>query len=86
MTYTIEMESRAIRELKALPDQMVSRVDAAITRLNRVPVPPRSVRVRGRTGDGWRIRVGDYRILYTVDHDQRIIRIYRIRHRREAYR
>ncbi|HLF03922.1 MAG TPA: type II toxin-antitoxin system RelE/ParE family toxin [Dehalococcoidia bacterium] len=80
------MESRALREMRDLPNQIVRRIDDAIQGLEENPLPPGSVRVRGRVGDGWRVRVGDYRILYTVDHETRVVRIYRIRHRREAYR
>ena len=80
-----ELASRS-QELKALPNQIVRRIDDAIQVLSENPLPPGSVKVKGRVGDGWRVRVGDYRILYTVDHEARVIRIYRIRHRREAYR
>lgn len=36
--------------------------------------------------EAWRVRVGDYRILYTINDDEHVVRIYRIAHRREAYR
>ena len=54
--------------------------------LENDPVPQGAVRIRGRIGDGWRVRVGDYRILYTVDQEHLIVRVYRVRHRREVYR
>ena len=86
MTYRVEMESRARRELRELPSQVLRRVDAAISALSNNPLPLGVVRVRGRVGDGWRIRVGQYRILYTVDQDQRVVKVFRVSHRREAYR
>ena len=86
MTYRVELENRAIRELRDLPAQIAQRVDRAINGLTENPLPTGAIRVRGRVGDGWRIGVGDYRILYTVDDEQNLVRIYRIRHRREAYR
>ena len=86
MIYLVELENRAIRELRDLPVQTARRVDRAIEGLARNPLPSGALKVRGRVGDGWRIRVGDYRILYTVDDEQSLVRIYRIRHRREAYR
>jgi mRNA interferase RelE/StbE len=69
------MESRARRELRALPNQIIRKVDAAILTLSRNPRPPVSARVVGRIEDGWRIRVGDYRIIYTVDQERRTVRI-----------
>ena len=86
MTYRVEVESRALKEMRALPNQIVRRIDDTIQGLSEIPLPPGSIRVKGRVGDGWRVRVGEYRILYTVDHGARVVRIYRIRHRREAYR
>lgn len=86
MRYRVELESRARRDLRALPSQILRRVDGAITSLEKNPIPLGAVRIRGRSGDGWRVRVGDYRILYTVDHEHMAVRVYRVRHRREVYR
>jgi mRNA interferase RelE/StbE len=86
LTYRVEMESRATRDLRALPNQVLRRVDTTILALQSNPIPQGAVRVRGRVGEGWRVRVGDYRVLYTVDPEQMVVRIYRIRHRGEAYR
>lgn len=58
MTYGIDVESGARRELRALPSQVLRRIDSAIQRLSQNPIPTGAVRVRGRAGDGWRIRVG----------------------------
>jgi len=43
-------------------------------------------KLRGREGEGWRVRVGDYRILYTVDEADRVVSVYRIAYRARAYR
>ena len=42
--------------------------------------------LRGRFKEGWRIRVGDYRLLYRIDDDGHEVRIFEIGHRREVYR
>ena len=49
------------------------------------PRPPGVIKLRGAENE-WRIRVGDYRIIYEIDDDKRLIAILRIRHRREVYR
>ncbi|MHB8104849.1 MAG: type II toxin-antitoxin system RelE family toxin [Dehalococcoidales bacterium] len=42
--------------------------------------------MKGKETEGWRIKVGDYRILYTVDKKHKVVKVYRIKHRSEAYR
>ena len=86
MSYRVELENRAIRELRALPLEVIRSIDRAISGLAANAIPNGGVRVRGNVGNGWRVRVGDYRILYTVDETEQLVRVYRIRHRREAYR
>jgi mRNA interferase RelE/StbE len=82
--YTIEIESRARRDYLSLPPEMQTRISAAIDDLATNPRPPGAKRLVGQ--DGYRLRQGDYRILYTVDDQARIIRVYRIGHRRDIYR
>ncbi len=86
MTYTVLLELRAERELLALPSQVIRRIDSRLRGLAEAPTPRGAIKLQGRETRGWRIRVGDYRILYTVDEAAGVVRVYRIRHRREAYR
>jgi mRNA interferase RelE/StbE len=60
------------------------RINAAIDRLSTDPRPEGAVKLAGR--NDFRIRVGDYRIVYAVDDDERLVIIARIAHRREVYR
>jgi mRNA interferase RelE/StbE len=53
--------------------------------LEETPRPPGVVKSR-TAGNEWRIRVGDYRVIYEIDEDERLVVILRIKHRREAYR
>ncbi|MBI5816026.1 MAG: type II toxin-antitoxin system RelE/ParE family toxin [Nitrospinae bacterium] len=72
------------KELDALPDRVCERIINAIAALARLPVPRGAVKLRGR--DEYRIRVGDYRVLYIVDIPAKTIEIVAVAHRKEAYR
>lgn len=63
---------------------MRERVAAAIDALGAEPHPHGAVRLAGR--DDYRIRVGDYRIVYAIDDEARLVLVARIAHRREVYR
>ena len=81
--YRVFLTPRALKELQQLPLQLRRRVAKAIDRLAR---EGRHAGVRKLGITGWRVRVGDYHILFDIDDESRTIVIYRIRHRREAYR
>lgn len=84
MVYRLELETRALKELKSLARDRRELISAVLDDLERDPRPPGAKKLSG--SDGWRVRKGDYRVLYTVDDSSRLIRIYRIGHRREVYR
>jgi len=76
-----------MKELARLRRTVVAydRVRDAIARLAEDPRPRQSKRLRGREGQRSR-RIGDYRLVYTVDDDAQVVTIIAIRHRREVYR
>ncbi|MBZ5496427.1 MAG: type II toxin-antitoxin system RelE/ParE family toxin [Acidobacteriia bacterium] len=84
MTYKVELETRARREYRDLPAETRELISDAIDDLQADPRPPGCKKLVG--GNGFRVRTGDYRILYTVDDNLHLVRIYRIGHRREVYR
>lgn len=84
MAYRIELETRARRELIALPRIIQQRIADCLSDLEGNPRPPGAKKLVGQ--EGYRIRKGDYRLLYTIHDAQRLVRIYRIGHRREVYR
>ncbi len=86
MNYRILIDTRAAKQLESLPKNIVQRVDKAILDLASDPRPPGTKRLRGKIQEGWRIRVGAYRILYRIDDATREVRIFAIGHRREIYR
>ena len=81
--YSLEIKSSAQKELDALDDALFSRIDRKILALTENPRPPACKKLRGYK-DQWRIRVGDWRVLYVVD-DAKLVSITRVAHRREVY-
>ena len=82
--YDVLIERTAERDLRRLPADVHDRVVAAIIPLATNPRPPGSKKLTGTRND-WRIRVGDYRVLYDISDKVRIVRVYRVRQRRDAY-
>ena len=83
--YEITFARSARRELEALEAQLVARLWARIQALRDQPRPPGCRKVQGEESV-WRIRIGDYRVLYEINDASRIIDIAAVRHRRDAYR
>ncbi len=84
MAYEVEFSSRAAREFLKLPKQAQERLAPKIDQLAEDPRPPGAEKLSGL--DAFRIRVGDHRIVYTVDDSAAIVTIARIGHRRDVYR
>ena len=84
MKYRVELETRARRELCELPRDIQRRLADVIDDLTSSPRPPGAKKLTGQRG--YRVRKGDYRILYVVIDDDRLVRVYRLGHRREVYR
>ena len=83
--YRVLLERGAERDLARLSSEIHDRVIAAIQALTNNPRPPGCRKLVGSKND-WRIRVGDYRVLYNIADTVRIVRVFRVRHRREVYR
>ncbi|MCD6335498.1 MAG: type II toxin-antitoxin system RelE/ParE family toxin [Candidatus Latescibacterota bacterium] len=84
MSYSLYMLRRAQKELAQLPASVYERVRDAIRALAHDPRPPNCRKLRGR--EGWRIRVGDYRVIYEIDVGQQVVTVLHIGHRRDVYR
>jgi mRNA interferase RelE/StbE len=82
--YTIRVRASAERELRSLPKKDNRRVTKRLQALASDPRPHGVVKLAGE--EGYRVRQGDYRILYTIDDLSRVVEVTRIRHRREVYR
>ena len=75
----------AERDLDRLPKSLYKRVIKELITLEENPRPRGSRKIVGSISD-WRVRVGDYRIVYEIREEEKEIRVMRIKHRREAYR
>ena len=84
MTYALLIERRAQRSLSRIAAQDRDRISSAIRRLAEEPKPHGVKKLSGR--NVWRIRIGDYRILYEIHNERLLILVIDIGHRREIYR
>jgi mRNA interferase RelE/StbE len=83
--YEVYLERAAERDLRRLPVETFHRIVPRIRALADDPRPPGCRKLTGSDND-WRIRIGDYRVIYEVDESAEVVRVFRIRHRQEAYR
>ncbi len=85
--HEIRTPSRRVeRQIAALPMSVQARVGAAVLALAGEPRPAGAIRLSGGDGTEWRVRVGDYRIIYEIDDPRRVVTVLRVRHRRDVYR
>ena len=82
--YRLEVSHTAHRQIRKLPAQTQERVNQAIARLAEDPRPPGVKKLVAR--EGYRVRVGDYRILYHVDDGAKLVVVYRVMPREDVYR
>lgn len=85
MLYAVELRPAARRSLREFPRSDVVRLVAAIESLSANP-RPRGVKKLAGIDNLYRIRVGDYRVVYQIHDDRLVILVVRIGHRREVYR
>ena len=85
MSYTVQIEHKARRQLAALPDQMRARIEPRLEALAEDPRPRGAIKLRGGQNI-YRIRVGQYRVLYEVRDDVLVVLVVEVGHRRDVYR
>ena len=83
MCYRIEFHPRARRELAKLPKMIAERIANAIDDLEFNPRPHGCKKLAGR--DAWRIRIGDYRVIYQIHDGRLFVLVVRIGHRSDIY-
>ena len=83
--YAVLIMPQAQKDLDAFSGKQLSRFEEAILGLYNEPRPHNSKKLAG-SDSSWRIRVGDYRLLYEIDDAEKIVRVYKIAHRKEVYR
>jgi mRNA interferase RelE/StbE len=83
-SYSVEVKPPARKELEALPNNVLARVVQKIEFLGDTPRPTGCKKLKGYK-DQWRVRVGDWRVVYIIDDPAKLISVTRVAHRREVY-
>ena len=83
--YTVVFARSARKELQALDRTVAARILKRIEALRLEPRPSGCRKLEG-TDNLWRIRIGDWRVVYAIDDDRSLVEVSVVRHRREAYR
>jgi mRNA interferase RelE/StbE len=84
-TYKVEWKTSALKELKGLDRFVIPRIIAAVESLSGNPHQSGVRKLQGAE-HSYRIRVGEYRVIYEITNDAMLVTIVRVRHRKEAYR
>ena len=82
--HKIYLLSQAQKDLDAFRGKIFKQIEAKLMALGQNPRPPGSIKLTAE--DGYRLRSGDYRIVYRIDEGEKIVFAYRIKHRKEAYK
>jgi mRNA interferase RelE/StbE len=82
--FSLDIKASARKELDSLNDALFARIDRKILSLADNPRPAGCKKLRGYK-DQWRIRVGDYRVIYLLDDYKALVTIMRVAHRKEVY-
>ena len=85
MRYRIEIMPHAARQMKRLPEDIRKRIDGGILELSDNPRPAGFIKLQGEA-NAWRIRVGDYRIIYEIHDAHLLVQVIRVDHRNSVYR
>ena len=83
--HEVFLERAGERDLKDLSQAVYDRIVSHLKALSQNPRPSGCKKITGSRSD-WRIRIGDYRVIYEIDDRAKVVKVMRIRHRREAYR
>jgi mRNA interferase RelE/StbE len=84
VSYRVVILRRAQKELEAIPSPSFEKVEARLLSLRDDPRPPGCKKMKDREG-AWRIRSGDYRIIYDIDDSTTTVTVFRVGHRKEIY-
>lgn len=83
--YRIYLEAEAEKDLKKLPSSVFNNILKKIKELQDDPRPPNCKKLKS-SESFWRIRIGSYRVIYEIIDSSKRIDIYKIKHRKDAYR
>lgn len=83
MIYSLNFSKKALKELEKIKDPFYSNIKAAITDLTNDPRPQGYKKLKGR--EGYRVRIGNYRVIYDIFDNELIIDIITLGHRKDVY-
>ena len=83
MTYEVALSPLAIRQLHKFNPDARRRIQAALELLSENPRPPAATRLVGGAGE-WRVRTGDYRVIYEIHQERLLVLVLCVGHRREV--
>lgn len=83
--YQIEWKPSAVKDLRLLPIEAVARIRKAVETLASNPFPAGTRKLAGARAT-YRVREGDYRVIYTVATQVLLVEVIKVRHRKDAYR
>ena len=83
LEYTVLILPSAQKQLNKLPNAIATRIEDKMMELQQDPRPPGCKKLKGR--DAYRIRIGDYRVMYEINDGKLIVTVITIGHRREVY-
>ena len=84
MTFRISLAPSAARQLRKFDPQVRRRIEAALELLAVDPRPPAAIQLVGGSGE-WRVRTGDYRIVYEINDGELLVLVLHVGHRRDIY-
>lgn len=84
MSYAVTVLRAAAKQMERLPEDVRTRIVEAIAELARTPRPDGCVKLTGRPA--WRIRIGDYRVIYEIDDAAPEVCVVALGHRKDVYR
>jgi mRNA interferase RelE/StbE len=84
VVYKINIKPSALKDLDSLPDKEIKKISIRLMQLRDEPRPIGVQKLSAQ--EGYRIRSGNYRILYEINDESEIVFVYRIKHRKEAYK
>jgi mRNA interferase RelE/StbE len=82
--YKITFKKSVSKDLRSIPQKDVQRILEAIKKLSENPRPPQSKKLSGQ--EKYRLRQGNYRILYSIEDDKLIVQVVKVGNRRDVYR
>ena len=83
MPYIVEISVTARKQLSKLPNTIAERIEENLLDLEENPRPMGSIKLKGR--DAYRMRIGDYRAIYTINDNILKVIVIKVAHRRDVY-